>query len=132
MAIVPLEVRCPSDVAGSNPNIVASWATHLPFQRGGRRAAVERVVVGVDLLRHRVGGERDLVRRLQHLPGVARMEERVVVPQPLTQLGKHGLCALRRYVQRLVPLEYRPLLLPFLDLVETRTSWRFPCRALVP
>ena len=45
--------------------------------------AVERVVVGVDPHRERVGEPRDRVRRLQHLAGVERMEVGIVVVQAI-------------------------------------------------
>ena len=63
---------------------------HLLLHPGGRRAAVERVVVGVDQHRRQVADDRGRVRRLQHLADVARVEERVVVPQPLQQLSLLG------------------------------------------
>ena len=47
------------------------------------RPAVERVVVRVDEHRRHVAGRRDGVRRLEHLAGVARVEEREVVAHPL-------------------------------------------------
>ena len=92
----------------------------FPFERGGGGTAVERVVVGVDPLRHRVRCERNLMWRLQHLAGVTWVEERVVLPQTVTQRSKHRLSALRRHVQRLVPLERRPMPFPAFDVEIVR------------
>jgi hypothetical protein len=48
------------------------------------------VVVGIDPLGQRVRGSRDGVRRLQHLPGVERVEVGVVVVQPAGNLVEHA------------------------------------------
>ena len=45
-------------------------------------ATVARVVVGIDLHGQRIGGPRHRMRRLEHLPGIERMEVGVVVTQP--------------------------------------------------
>jgi hypothetical protein len=55
---------------------------------GAGAAAVERVVVGVDGHRHRVGRARDGMRGLEHLAGVERMEVGIVVVHPLGGLGE--------------------------------------------
>ena len=55
----------------------------LLFQRRGGRAAVERVVVGVQQHRGRVGGPGHRVRRLEHLPDVVRLAVGVGVGEPL-------------------------------------------------
>ena len=57
-------------------------ADDLLFHRRRRRAAVKRVVVRVDQHGGEIAGYRRRMRRLQHLPGVSRVEERVVVGQP--------------------------------------------------
>jgi hypothetical protein len=54
----------------------------------GRRTTVKGVVVGVELHRGEVPDQCHGVRRLQHLPGVGRVAERVVVPKPLSELGE--------------------------------------------
>ena len=61
----------------------------LALQRRRRRTAVQRVVVGIDQHRHQVGGRRGGVRRLEHLAGVAGMEEGVVVTQAAAELVQH-------------------------------------------
>ncbi len=54
----------------------------LLHPRGGR-PAVQRVVVGVDQHRREVADDGRRMRRLEHLPGIGRVEERVVLAQPL-------------------------------------------------
>ena len=49
------------------------------FHCAGGAAAVERVIVGIDEHRERVGEARDRMRGLQHLAGVERVEIGVVV-----------------------------------------------------
>jgi len=78
-------------------------------------AAVERVVVRVDEHRGDVTRHRDRVRRLQHLPGVVRVEIRVVVAHPLGELGEGGCEPLFVDPQRLMRLKWRVLRLPALD-----------------
>ena len=63
----------------------------LPLQRGGRRPPVEGMIVWIDEHRHQICGSRRRMGRLQHLAGVARVEEGVVVPQPPAQLLQHLL-----------------------------------------
>ena len=60
---------------------------HLLLHLARRRAAVERVVVGVDARRDGVGRQCHRVRRLEHLPGVARVAERVHA-RPLSSRGR--------------------------------------------
>jgi hypothetical protein len=57
----------------------------LFFHAGGGRAAVQRVVVGVDQHGADVADDRCRVRWLEHLPDVAGVEERIVLPQALVQ-----------------------------------------------
>ena len=59
----------------------------LDLHRARRLAGVERVVVGVDEHRGVVGRGRDGVRGLDHLPRVARMEERDHRVHPLRVLA---------------------------------------------
>jgi hypothetical protein len=79
--------------AGEVPEVVGvsehrrQLGDNILFHRGRRRSAVERVVVGVDQHRGDVADHRRRVRRLEHLGGVARVVERVVVAQPSAQLG---------------------------------------------
>ena len=61
---------------------------YLAFHPGGGRAAVQRVVVRVDQHRGEVAGHGGRVRGFEHLPGVPRVEERVVVRQALGELGE--------------------------------------------
>ena len=84
LAIVPLEVRCPRTGRGQAEHH-AQLLDDLDLERARARAAVERVVVGVDEHRRQVAGHRDRVRRLEHLAGVARVEEGVVVGHPLAE-----------------------------------------------
>ena len=74
----------------------------LAFHRGGRRPAVEGMVVRVDQHRGDVAEHRGRVRWLQHLPDVAGVEERVVVPQPGGQLGVGGANGARVDVEGVV------------------------------
>ncbi len=67
----------------------------LPLQRGGRRPPVEGMIVWIDEHRHQIGGSRRRMGRREHLAGVARVEEGVVVPQPPAQLLQHQLRPLR-------------------------------------
>ncbi|MNS63177.1 hypothetical protein D3C72_962650 [compost metagenome] len=72
---------------------------------GGGGAAVEGVVVGVDLHGHQVGDHGDRVRRLEHLAGVARVVEGVVVVEPVGEVGQDLRDARRRHVERRGRLE---------------------------
>ena len=74
-----------AEVAGQ-PEHPGQLGGDLAFHRGGRRAAVQGMVVGVDQHRGEVAGHRGRVRGLEHLPGVARVEERVIVRQPAGEL----------------------------------------------
>ncbi len=96
-----------------------------------RRPAVERVVVGVDEHRRQLPGDRRGVRRLEHLPGVAGMEEGVVVAQPLRQLRERRLHPLLGDVERGVRLERRVLRPASADgwRALRRASVRRPCPA---
>ena len=67
----------------------------------GRRPAVEGVVVRVDQHRHRVAGPRDGVRRLEHLPDVLRIGERVRVPEAVGERVE-GLAPRRRQLAAIV------------------------------
>src|SRR5580704_16728147 len=51
----------------------------LFFESAGGAAAIERVIVGIDEHRQRVGEARDGMRRLEHLAGVERVKVGVVV-----------------------------------------------------
>lgn len=73
---------------------------HLLLHPGGGGPPVERVVVGVDQHRAQVADDRRRVRRLEHLPDVAGVEERVVVPQPPVQFGGRPLQPVRWHVKR--------------------------------
>ena len=85
---------------------------HLAFHPRGGRAAVQRVVVRVDQHRGQVAGHGGRVRGLEHLPRVARVEERVVVRQALGELGERcpeGLVAdLQRRMRGKRPEPCRP------------------------
>ena len=87
---------------------------HLAFHPRGGRAAVQRVVVRVDQHRGQVARHGGRVRGLEHLPRVARVEERVVVRQPLGELRERrpeGLVAdLQRGMRGVRPEPRRPLL----------------------
>jgi hypothetical protein len=63
----------------------AQLVDHLDLEAARPWAAVERVVVGVDEHRRQVAGNGDRMRRLEHLPGIAGMEEGVVVGHPLAE-----------------------------------------------
>ena len=65
-------------------------ADDLLLHGAGGRPAVQGVVVGVDGHRGQVAGQRHRVGRLEHLAGVAGMEERVVVLQAPGVLGPGG------------------------------------------
>ena len=54
-----------------------------------RAAAVEGMVVGIDCHGERVGGAGQRVRRLEHLPGIERMEVGVVVGHSFRHLAQH-------------------------------------------
>ncbi len=86
----------------------------LLLHLAGRGAAVQRVVVRVDEHRGEVPGHGGGVRRLEHLPGVARVEERVVVPQPPGELGEDAgeplVADEHRRVGRIRPEPVLPLL----------------------
>ena len=64
---------------------------HLVLHRRGGATRIDRVVVGVQLHRCEVGGDRDGVRWLEHLPGVLRVKVRKVIVEALDELTEHGL-----------------------------------------
>ena len=75
---------------------------HLRERRDGfflhRRAgaaAVERVVVGIDLERHLVGAAGDRVRRLEHLPRVQRIAIWIVVLEAFRDFLQHRVKTLQ-------------------------------------
>ena len=68
--------------------MAASWATTSFSIAAVAGPAVERVIVRVDQHRGEIADDGCRVRRLQHLPGVRRVEERVVVRQPARELGE--------------------------------------------
>ena len=84
---------CPrwSDVRAKSfqPNIAAISRTASTSMLRTGSATVERVVVGVEPHGHGIRGSRDGMRRLQHLPGIERMEVRVVVRHALCDLLEH-------------------------------------------
>lgn len=88
---------------------------HFQLEPRRGRSAVERVCIGIDSLGHRIGGGRNRMRRLKHLPGIARMKERVVVAEPVAERRNHFQRPVRRHAQRHVDLERRPLPLPLGD-----------------
>ena len=83
---MPLVVRWPR--CAGRPNISGQLRHDLLLHAGGGRAAVERVVVGVDQHRREVADDRRGMRGLEHLAGVGRVEERVVLPQPLGEVAE--------------------------------------------
>jgi hypothetical protein len=87
----------------------------LLLHPGGGGPAVERVIVGVDQHRADVADDRGRVRRLEHLPRVPGMEERVVVSQPLVQLGRRPLQLAGRHLERGVRRELAVLGHPLAD-----------------
>ena len=111
LAIVPLEVRWPRP-GGGEPEHGAQLLDHLDLQPAGPGAAVERVVVGVDEHRREVAGDRHRVRRLEHLAGVARVEEGVVVGHPLAERVPGGGQPLRVGLARGVRVVGPEALLP--------------------
>jgi len=76
------EVRVPADHARERRD---GFLLH----RGAGAAAVERVVVRVDLERHLVGAARDFVWRLEHLPRIQRIAVRIVVLEAFRDLLQH-------------------------------------------
>ena len=60
----------------------------LQLHRRAGASAVERVVVGVQRHRQRIGRARDGMRRLQHLSGVQRVRVGIVVVHPLGNLAE--------------------------------------------
>ena len=58
-------------------------------------AAVAGVVVGIDLHGQRIGGARHRMRRLEHLPGIERMEVGIVVAQAARSFRQHPRHCLR-------------------------------------
>ena len=52
-------------------------------------APIPRVVVRIDRHRQRIRRPRHRMRRLQHLPGIERMEVGIVVREPLRRLLQH-------------------------------------------
>ena len=120
LAIVPLEVRWPRPGEGS-PNMTRSWSTTSTSSPLAPGPAVERVVVGVDEHRRQVAGHGHRVRRLEHLPGVARVEEGVVVGHPLAEGVPRGGQPLRVGLARGVRVVGAEPRLPRLD--ERRWPW---------
>ena len=55
----------------------------LNLHLGAGAAAIAGVVIGVDRHGQRIGGARHRMRRLEHLPGIERVEVGVVVAQPV-------------------------------------------------
>ena len=90
----------------------------LLLHPGGGRSAVQRVVVRVDQHRREVAGHRGRVRRLEHLPGVRRVEERVIVPQSLCELREYAGETLIADGHRLVGFEWAEAILPGGDRVD--------------
>ena len=84
----------------------------LPLQRRRGRPPVEGVIVGIDEHRHQIRGGRGGVGRLEHLTGVAGVEEGVVVPQPAAQLLQDPRRPLRAHHHRGVWCDARPAGLP--------------------
>ena len=78
---MPLEVRWPRNSV--QPKIAGDLADRLNLHLRAGPAAVARVVVGVDRHGQRIGRPRQRMRRLEHLPGIERMEIGVVVAQPV-------------------------------------------------
>ena len=79
----------------------------LLFHPGGGRAAVECVVIGVDEHRREVADDGGWMRRLEHLPRVGRMEERIVFSEPLGKILEDTGDLLVAYPQGRVALERR-------------------------
>ena len=73
---------------------------HLFFHRTGGRSAVQRVVVRVDELGRQIADHGDWMGRLEHLPGIARMEEGIVSPQTLQVAVQRCLQLVRVNLQR--------------------------------
>ena len=96
---MPDDVRWPSASAGK-PNMRASQAitsTSIALVAGPPSSAW---LFALTCMRGRVGGDRHRVRRLEHLPGVARVMERIVAPHPLDELAPRRLEPLRVRRQR--------------------------------
>ena len=82
---------------------------------GGRRGpAVERVVVRVDQHGGEIASHRGRMRRLEHLPCVGRVEERVVVLQPSRKLGECVIEPLVTDLQRVMNSKAAESVLPAL------------------
>jgi hypothetical protein len=73
---------------GVEPEHVGERGHGLAFHPRGGGAAVLGVVVRVDQHRRQVARDRHGMRRLEHLAGIVGVEERVVVREPLGQLGE--------------------------------------------
>jgi hypothetical protein len=91
---------------------------HLLLHPGGGGTAVQGVVVGVDQHGADVADDRRRVRRLEHLPDVAGMEERIVLPQPHLQLPGRLPQLLKRHVKRGVRCEVAVLRHPLAHLPD--------------
>ena len=77
LAKVPLEVRWPRILGPAEHG--GDLADGLDLHLRAGPAAVAGVVVGIDGHGQRIGGARHRMRRLEHLPGIERMEVGVVV-----------------------------------------------------
>ncbi len=65
------------------------FANRFYFHARAGAASVEGMVVGVDYHGERIGGAGQRVGRLEHLPGVKRMEVGIVVRHSLGHLVHH-------------------------------------------
>ena len=104
-----------AEAGGGQAEHDAQLVDHLDLEPARPRPAVERVVVGVDEHRRQVAGHRHRVRRLEHLPGVARVEEGVVVGHPLAEGVPRGRQPLRVGLARGVRVVGAEPRLPRLD-----------------
>ena len=103
---------------GAVPEHVGKLGDDLLLHLRGGRPAVQRVVVRVDEHGGDVPDHRDRVRWLEHLPGVAGVEERVILAQPAGQLGEGGRQLRRIDLQRGMRLIRAELPHPPGDLID--------------
>ena len=90
LARVPLEVRWPRYRLGFGPaEHGGDLADRLDLHLRAGAAAVPGVVVGIDVHGQRIGRARQRMRRLEHLPGIERMEVGIVVSQPMGHGGQN-------------------------------------------
>ena len=93
LAMVPLEVRCP-EVTRRGPAEHGGDlrdGLHLHLRAGA--AAIPGMIVRVDSHGQRVSGAGNGMRRLEHLPGIQRVEIGIVVAQPERRLPESAAIA---------------------------------------